>query len=102
MRTFTLGATFTFCFSSEPVATSLLCNFVLPSLDVPLVVATPLDVDGIVGCPSSTKLMSSGETCVLPPREQVGLLKIQGVFLITPPPYLSTKKKPTANHGLSL
>ena len=82
MRTFTLGASFTFCFSSEPVATSLLCNFVLPSLDVPLVVATPLDVDGIVGCPSSTKLMSSGETCVLPPspREQVGLLKIQGVF----------------------
>ena len=40
------------------------------------IVATPLDVDGVSVCPSSTKLMSSGETCALTPREQVGCLKM--------------------------
>ena len=38
-------------------------------------VAVPLNVDGFATCPSSTKLMSSGETCPLTPREQVGCLE---------------------------
>ena len=39
------------------------------------VVATLLDVDGVAACPSSTKLMSSGETCPLTPSDQVGCLE---------------------------
>ena len=38
-------------------------------------VAVPLNVDIVAACPSSTKLMSSGETCPLTPSDQVGCLE---------------------------
>ena len=81
----------TFALSSDPDPTSLLCNSPAPFLAALLeqeVVATPLDVDGPAVCPSSTKLMSSGETWALTPRDQVGCLR----NLILDPQQISFKK----------
>ena len=60
-------------FISVGDATSMLCNLFLPllvALVVVEVVATPLVVavvDDVAICPSSTRLMSSGEAGVLTP-----------------------------------
>ena len=78
-NTFTLGVTSALGFSSDPDATSLLCNSPGPSPAALLrqeVVAAPRDVDGPAVGPSSTKLMSSGETWALTPRDQVGCLEM--------------------------
>ena len=67
------GVTSSFRFLSVHDATSMLCNLFLPllvALVVVDVVATPLVVavvDDVAFCPSSTRLMSSGEAGVLTP-----------------------------------
>ena len=98
-----LVVTFPLCFFLESDATSLLFDSLADLLEEGLVatllvingfaaLAAPLDVDGVADvampldvdgvddvavCPSSTKLMSSGETCVLSPKDHVGCLKIR-------------------------
>ena len=62
--------TSSFRFISVGDVTSMLCNLFLPLLVVVDVVATPLVVavvDDVAICPSSTRLMSSGEAGVPTP-----------------------------------
>ena len=67
------GVTSSFRFLSVHDSTSMLCNLFLPLLVALVevdVVATPLVVavvDDVAICPSSTRLMSSGEAGVLTP-----------------------------------
>ena len=67
-----------FSSSESDVAISLLCNsFSLVARLEDGIVAPPLDVDAAAPvCPSSTKLMSSGETWAFAPTDQMGCLKI--------------------------
>ena len=76
---------FSLCFSSESDSASLLTDSRLEK-DV---AAPPLDVDGAALCPSSTKLMSSGETWALTPKDQVGCLNF---LSIVDPQQISFKK----------
>ena len=68
---FALGLTFVLGFSSSEslLATSLLLEEEL--------FPPPLDVNAAAVCPSSTKLMSSGETWAPTPTDQFGCLKIR-------------------------
>ena len=73
LDSFTLGLTFPLGLSSESESPSLLSDSLAARLEED-VAAPSFDVDADVLCPSSTKLMSSGETWALTPRDQVGCL----------------------------
>ena len=67
-----VGLTFALGFSSSE---SLLAASLL--LEEELFPPPPLDVNAAAVCPSSTKLMSSGETWAPTPTDQLGCLKIR-------------------------
>ena len=67
---FAIGVLVFWCwFSSEPDSLSPFRNGFVSSL-------LPLDVDDVAIRPSSSELMSAGETCVWTPRNQLGCLKM--------------------------
>ena len=74
LDSFTLGLTFPLGLSSESESPSLMSDSLAARLEE-VVPAPPFDVDAALSpSPSSTKLMSSGETWALTPRDQAGCL----------------------------